>query len=1086
MSTYDPIQLSRVIQAVEPSARLVSSRFIRRVIRWHFNLSSGARAPHALCFEIAREELLESGYALDIGDSLPERVLLLPVPDDDDESSSERVLLDLWRRLFHARVDRAIDQKGSRIADNPVLFNATVRHEIRTVLMGEHRLPPPEDDKTLYREFAAFFLELKFFAPHSIEVYFPGFLHPDVVARFVENGIEAQLLFDATRPVGAPQPGLAMHEERKSEPATAVPAIIAEDAAAQALAASAAEKGNDVRAGIRYRQLGKVTDAEGRLQHLAERLRIPLSRNDADSSTTYAVLRPLLEPASQGYWPVAGRLLYELQKACIDVERKVYAVDLVECVVSFFKQPVKRLLSKRRDVNVLRRLRAALYYAERVSLSIDQRESLVKLLQAAIGVTVRRIGHDNRPILVEVLDEVGLVPENQAERIARDKMVDELIDLLCARGFLKMSDLRDAIARNRLKLNDLTGPAELVLGDPIIRANRFLALRMDGIYRRGEIYMRGLQRLTSLAFGTLPGRLLTKFAILPFGGAFVLLEGLHHFIEAIEGLVHLVVGHQPPGNAIGEVATIVQDPSSMDSAWTSPYTIAIVGIFLLCLIHLPTFRRRVGKVARTVLLDVPSAIYHSPILRGFFDNRITYLFARYLLTPLLIGGLAGLCLRLLGEGWDATLIASGGVALLSGTLFRTPAGRGLEERFDEVMSRVWRIISVNFIIGVLTLILSFFRAFFELLERGMYAVDEWLRFREGESSASFVFKLVFGTFWFFFAYTFRFAWNLLIEPQINPIKHFPVVTVSHKLLLPMVPSLAKSFELSLPTTTTIVSGIPGIFGFLVWECKENWKVYKANRSPVISPVQVGSHGERVHGLLRPGFHSGVVPKQFAKLRKAETAGDHKKAAKIHHYLDHVAEAVHHLAQRLLIAYLKTSRRWGGLPIHAEKIRLSTNRLRIPLTIQHWEGRVVISIEERSGYLIGSVEEPDWIGKLTDKQRSAFTDALSALYKLSGVHLLREQAAAILGIEKHRLDCRPEGLVVLPKYVGEEVFLDRDDAPEMVASAPIDGRPPTPIPVGDLLLTETPIEWQKWVERWEADHAGKAPLEPMLGRWRVVG
>ena len=101
--------------------------------------------------------------------------------------------------------------------------------------------------------------------------------------------------------------------------------------------------------------------------------------------------------------------------------------------------------------------------------------------------------------------------------------------------------------------------------------------------------------------------------------------------------------------------------------------------------------------------------------------------------------------------------------------------------------------------------------------------------------------------------------------------------------------------------TTIVSGIPGIFGFLVWECKENWRLYKANSSPVIGPVPVGSHGERVRALLRPGLHSGVVPKQFAKLRRAESAGNHKRAVKIHHKLEHVGEAIQRLVERETLA-----------------------------------------------------------------------------------------------------------------------------------------------------------------------------------------
>src|SRR5206468_6005352 len=66
--------------------------------------------------------------------------------------------------------------------------------------------------------------------------------------------------------------------------------------------------------------------------------------------------------------------------------------------------------------------------------------------------------------------------------------------------------------------------------------------------------------------------------------------------------------------------------------------------------------------------------------------------------------------------------------------------------------------------------------------------------------------------------------------------------------------------------------IPGIFGFLAWELKENWKLYTANRPTTLRPVLLGHHGETMARLLRPGFHSGTVPKLFRKLRRA-----HRKA-----------------------------------------------------------------------------------------------------------------------------------------------------------------------------------------------------------------
>jgi hypothetical protein len=1147
---YDAAALARIAQAVDPSARLLPTRLVKRVIRRHFDLPIGQHVSHNICFEVARDELLECVDATDLGgtDGLPERVLLLPLPDD--EQTLPQALVELWRGLFHAAIDRAVGQTAVGFADQPRLFSATVLQEIRAVLQDERRLASDDGDGDLFREFAAFFLELRFFSPALLGAYFPGFLDPEMVTRLLEEQLGAQDLFVATRPAGAPGPAPFSH----GQPAVAtmspgalefaVSPATAEHRAADTILA--ATRGNDVRAAIDLRSINHVQQAEDQLKRLIGRLRHALQYAEADEKTWYEAARPLLEPACQGRWNVEMRLLYELQKACLDIEHKVYDVDLIECLVSYGEQPLVRLLDKPRDVNVLRRLRAALNYSRRASLADEQREPLDHLLRRAIADVEGRVREDNRPILEKVLDEVGIVPENQAEHIARHKIVEELLDVICLRGFLKMTDLRDALARNRLKLNDLSGPSELLFGDPLIQANRKLAVRMDGIYRRSEIYMRTMQRGSSAAFGTAVGRLLMLFAVLPFGGAFVALEGTHHFIEAIAGIVHfldrkIVGGGAEPAiadanveklanlvtngspeekqNAQQQLEQMLRDSAKREqvkrdleefakglagepktdfekavhemrhnskegSLFTSPAAVVLLGLVLLGLIHWPAFRRRMRRTARIALLDIPTAVLESAFIRGLIDNRVTRFAAAYLLTPVLAGGLVAIAMRFLRYGWESTALIGGGAALLIGVVFRTSWGRGLEERLDEALGRFWRIVSVNFLVGLLLLIVQFFTVLMEYIEKGMYAVDEWLRFREGASRLSIAFKLLFGTVWFFIAYVFRFAWNLLIEPQINPIKHFPVVTVSHKLLLPMVGSLAKTFNMPITTMTTIVSGIPGIFGFLVWELKENWKLYKANRPPEIGPVPVGSHGERMRALLRPGFHSGAVPKTYAKLRQAESAGKIARAVKLHHALQHIAEAVHHLVQRELAAYLRDSQRWGKLPLVVEPIRLATNRLRVPLTLDG-RGLVVISIEERGGWLIGSIEEAGWLGELSDKQRAAFQDALAGFYKLSGVEVLREQAAAVLGIEPYRLDCRPKEWLVLPKNAGETVGIDYDDQGSLTPQAPIDGRMLPPLPVAAILLSERPLGWGPWVERWEQDQAGKAPTEPLVAGYRML-
>ena len=191
-----------------------------------------------------------------------------------------------------------------------------------------------------------------------------------------------------------------------------------------------------------------------------------------------------------------------------------------------------------------------------------------------------------------------------------------------------------------------------------------------------------------------------------------------------------------------------------------------------------------------------------------------------------------------------------------------------------LLARVTTDIIANLFAGIL----HFFQRLMEDFDRMIYAVDEWLRFREGQPGSSLYVKASLGIFWFYIAYVSRFAVNLLVEPQVNPIKHFPVVTVSHKIILPQA-HLVQSrrwlhrgmveWRLALFAGGIVIFAIPGIFGFLAWELRSNWMLYRANRAKLLKPVMVGSHGESMARLLRPGFHSGTVPKIFcAHLRKA--------------------------------------------------------------------------------------------------------------------------------------------------------------------------------------------------------------------------
>src|SRR5262249_7061567 len=150
--------------------------------------------------------------------------------------------------------------------------------------------------------------------------------------------------------------------------------------------------------------------------------------------------------------------------------------------------------------------------------------------------------------LVKALDSVGRVPRSAAERLPRARLVEELLDLVVRRCFLTMSDLRDAIARSRVKLPDLINPVEFFTGDPLIRLNRRLAADLDGVYHRGEIYLRWLQRLSSIFFGNPVGRAVTLYLLVPLLGAFFILKGTNVLMEEAHKFLGVPALH-PYGSA---------------------------------------------------------------------------------------------------------------------------------------------------------------------------------------------------------------------------------------------------------------------------------------------------------------------------------------------------------------------------------------------------------------------------------------------------------------------------------------------------------------------------------------------------------
>ena len=127
----------------------------------------------------------------------------------------------------------------------------------------------------------------------------------------------------------------------------------------------------------------------------------------------------LVSQTPRGIWTVEARLLYDLQKVCVDHEREIYTVDLVEWALSWGRRPIKRHLPSQRDVLMLKHLHSAAKRLAAVRISDDQRRQLAVLVREAIDRVESRLRQRLRPRIDAALDEVGLMPQNLPERMAQ-------------------------------------------------------------------------------------------------------------------------------------------------------------------------------------------------------------------------------------------------------------------------------------------------------------------------------------------------------------------------------------------------------------------------------------------------------------------------------------------------------------------------------------------------------------------------------------------------------------------------------------------------------------------------------------------
>ncbi len=1074
-------ELERRVLAVAPDAFLVEEHIVRRAVREERGIA-GSRTfvPHTHCAAVPAEVVAQVSTLEELGRPLPTAsyVLLLPRPDDVAESDPDETLRETWRALYHACLDRSmmIEVRAGRLGRERLLaivdqIGQLPMDEARTVLAEEGLTGVGSDATRELVELVATWFELKAFAPDHLARWFPSLVGRAELEALFDGLVPAAELLQQTRLEGAPAPvpPKTTNEERERPEEVLTPERLLPRAKNLLLASQKTlERGHDVAAAVlAFKARRGAPDEAARAQALAltslgKRL-ATLDPDHADDADEWpAALAPLMVRASWGMARVEARLLHDLEKACVTAEQPIWDIDLGRWLRSFGRRPLRRNEVIRTQLGVVRSLMRARGRVPLCRLDEAERRRLRRLLDTLASRLEKRFREVVSRILDECLASVGLVPRDVPEQVARDKIIAELIDRMLQRGFIAFGDVRDLLARNQLKLTDLSGPKQWLVGDPLLRLDKACRERLDAAYRHAEFYRRAFHRLSSMMFANAIGRFIVLYALLPALGSFILVEGFDHTVMAVLGWVFGTKLH------ISSIPLLV-----------------VAAVVIFGLIHSETLRvwsvralKGIGRGLEFTFVTLPKRFQALPPIAALLRTRAWEIFREHVRRPAFFAVLPTFIV-VVATG-DSRMWLFVGVPLLVAfsAWFTTKSGRAFTES-----SRDWLVVAAHdlqheLVPGLIAVVLAFFKAVIERVEIVLYTVDNWLRHRQGDSRVGLVLKAGFGLLWSIVAYIVRLSVSLVAEPQLNPIKHFPVVTVTHKVTLPLSGVVATELSKSLGHAWGNFLGlgvfqlvVPGIAGFLVWEFKENWRLYDANRHKALRSVVVGSHGEPVYRLLRLGFHSGTVPRIFRKLRKAERKQNARDVRKQIEELHHIEEAMEHFVERELKRLLELSGRFPeAAHLHVDKVRLTPFRIAIDIACAPLGEPLQLTFEEQSRFLVAGIVKRGFLTKLDSDQTEAFERALVGLYMLSGVDFVREHIEALLPTSPGgtRYDIDNRGLVVWPAgFSAEIIYRLHSEAPVLVPQVNGEAGLIAPaIAASDLYFKRRALPWSTWTRLWQ--------------------
>ena len=1029
--------LEAELRACHAGALLASPRVLEKATASGGALRGSTVAMARGYVVMARQDLFRRVEPTEVGITptmvLPETVYLVARPTDDDLARTRshpslgtqppREEIDRQERetrllrgrcgrlLFQALVEDALTGPGWNAAEAAGFLDTldiVAREEIRSTLEAEGRLAHGGSDEDLAREFLVYLALLDTLEPDRLPICLP-ILDADLLRK---HSARLAARVNLAELAGLCQPLLGIAPGARETEQEPDPYVLQLEGSAERCherrdlvgAACAMIQVARLSTGDRSRRAEDL--ARSHLRELAAGLAGPLHLRAADAARLEARLFPVLEKADQGRFITNEyRLLLELQGIMNEAERPARSLDIYRWLTSVGTRPVSRQLPHQDMVQASRRLQSVLRYLPGARIDEEDSAALRDLFRGSLATCREALRDRFQPFLEDALDDVGLQPRHPLERVSRRKLVRELIDRILADGYFSYFDVRDAISRNSLKLPDITDRGEWGADDPLLRLDRLLTFKFEGIYQSGQFHAKALQNLTSALFGTQWGRLFWSFVIAPYGMALLVVS-----------IVVILARHLPGGSGKQDEIS----PVSTIWAWL---WIGLIGTALSYTLANDALRARVtswflwiASGLHWLVEDLPGILARHPAFRAAVVIPLKV--AWYLAAK---PGLVMLALHVLTPLVIPNLFIGVALWFLIALVMTTRPFLLLDRRLAEILVDFVHAVRAGLVGRLFEAFDRLYKTLIKAVETALVRADEALRSRGDDSAAMTTLRAAASLVWIPFRATGRLLFVVLIEPMLHPLK-LPICFVAAKVLYPVlgpmgseswIPALAPllGYWPAMTFVTTTIFLMPNVFGFLFWEFRENRGLYEANRPGRPRPAPAGPSGEDMRALMEPGWHGGTLPRIFSRLRRAgrpaAEGGDRARERQALKQLEDVRESVVHFLRRNLIDPLAVSPGWmeaapgqWSRPLEVREVTLSTHRVRGFLApAEAPEGAppaLVLTFEFRGGCLWANVRAGQWLHDLPPERREGVALAVAWCLCAGGVQLNDEQVTALMG------------------------------------------------------------------------------------------